>query len=701
MRRRKTFAICVSVLLCFIATAVPAADQFKEGDEIEISYLGEWRPGKVMKTNQRGDVLAQFEFAGASQQKPFKASDVRYAYESGALARAKVWSDASGKFRLKAALIEIDDDTITLRKPDKTETKVPIAKLSESDQQFLKKLQKESGGGLVKPPKPPALEDFGGAATLSTNQTIAPVTTRAALAPDPLPAYLKLKQGGVGFPTDDFFDRLGAVLTVGGKDAWLLAAVENETPGKALPTRLLWASLERQKIEGRQLLPPGELVLDYHGPSHRLLTFSKEKGEKSRDDVAVLSLWEVTPTDAKVKPVVRWKADSGEGGLHEAWGRIIDADVVLQRWKKQEYIGWDVTAKKARYRITQESFFAPLATLSAGRKYLLMPEDKGVRIFEAATGRQVSSLPVQGGVAGIAVSEDGRKAAVLGQTTLSVWDLTDAAAAPQKYQAETIGTPFSAELFWVGDQRIMADDGHRGEVLFSLKLKLSLWNYQFDMNAIPKSSGHRVHEIIDQHLVYGAALRDGAKAGLAVGAVTLPGPQVNETESTVDPESLLVIKPGTPIRLDVRAGENNARVQAALEAKIQANGWTLSPTATTVLVAEMKRGDQQTINYRFGGFGKPESTQSATVVPFISSAKIMIGEQVAWQSGTSSGAPGIVMLKEGQTVQNEVDRWQKPNVEFFDKVEIPPRIMDPAKKNGLGTTQVTNRGLIVDSKRGP
>jgi hypothetical protein len=99
-----------------------------------------------------------------------------------------------------------------------------------------------------------------------------------------------------------------------------------------------------------------------------------------------------------------------------------------------------------------------------------------------------------------------------------------------------------------------------------------------------------------------------------------------------------------------------------------------------------------------GGFGRPVSTESVTVTPYISSLKITMGDKVIWQSGTSTGAPPIVVLKEGQTVQEEVDRWQKPNPGFFDTVDISDRIMDPAKRNGLGTTQVTNRGLVQGSR---
>jgi len=41
-----------------------------------------------------------------------------------------------------------------------------------------------------------------------------------------------------------------------------------------------------------------------------------------------------------------------------------------------------------------------------------------------------------------------------------------------------------------------------------------------------------------------------------------------------------------------------------------------------------------------------------------------------------------------------VNRWQRPNVDFFEKIDIPEKLLDPTKRNGIGATQVTNRGLI-------
>lgn len=687
--------------LSLVARPVAAAEKYEVDEQIEVFVFNEWRAATVIETDKKGNVLAEYEHVGPTR-KVFPPAQVRHAYESGALTRGRNWSDPSGKFRTKAALLTInDDDTLTIRKEDLTELKIPLANLSDADKKYIKTLKKEGGLKVLAGPEPPPLEDFadGASGAFGIPFTGEEGGQRTALAPDPIPAYMKMKQGGVAFAFDDSSDKLGAVLPLGGPDCWVLAALENENPWtKGLPTRVLWVSLTKQKVEKRQLLPAGEAVLDYHPASRRLLTYAALKDDGSTSSWGgkpVLTLWETSPTEEKVKPVVRWNADSGEGVFHEPWARIIDANTVLQRYKKQEYVAWDISAKAVKYRIAQESFFAPLATLSGGRKYLFLPEDKGVRVLEASTGKLLFGLPTKNGASGIAVSEDGRRAAVLEDYNLVVWDLTDPAAEPQRFEAQAIGTPFRADLAFVGDNRIMSDAGHFGNVMFSMKTKIALWNYHFDHSAVHEDKGRRLREIVDRHLIYAASVQAGAQRGLAVGAVQLPGPKVDEVEATTTYESLLVLKPGSEVRLQVATGQYDAQVRRALEQEIEKNGWVLSESAGIVVEAKMGQSPTQTVTYSSGGFGRGQSTESVSVTPFYSSLQVKIGEQVAWSSGTSTGAPPMLWLREGQTAQGEVSKWQNPQPGFFDTVDIPDKILDPAKKNGLGTTEVTNRGLVV------
>jgi len=677
-----TFALIVA-FTCF--SPASAANRFNSGDDVEVHYLGSWRPAKVVSTNARGEVLLEYEFAGRSHRKAFKQNEVRQKYEAGALTRLRTWTDSTGNFKVEAVLLGSDGEAITLRKPDLSEIKVPIAKLSTGDQSYVERIMK-SAGAAGKFFKLPPLEKF-------TDNPVPQKSVseqRAALTPDPLPAYVTLKQGGTAFAKADFHESITAVIAIGGPDGWLLAATKNQGDK---PSRVIWISADKNKAEGQQLLPAGEIVLDYHAPSHRLLTYAEFKDHEKYGNATVLTLWKVIPSDEDAKAIVRWDATvdwTKKPG--EPWARLINGDIVLHRAKKYEFVGWDTAQKQVRYRIVQESFFAPDPALSPGGRHLLIPNDKKVHIYDAATGNLLSVLPSVDGSAAVAVTNDGRRVAVLGRSTLRVWNLTDAASEPQVYQAETIGTPFDSNLSWVGTDRLMASRRSTGQLLFSLKHKCTLWSYQTDFTSrIHQWRGERLREVVADHLVYAATVREGSKQGFAVGSVQLPGPQVDEAAASLDPESLLIMKPGSGVQIQVRAGQNTPRVRAALEKEVAKNGWRIDPSASATLIAEMKRGETQDVTYRFFD-GRGE--ESASVTPYISSLKLNVGEVVAWQSGTSSGAPFSVRLKEGESVQDEVDRWQRPNPAFFDSVDIPDKIMDPAHRNGLGTTKVTNRGLV-------
>src|SRR5687767_3866057 len=97
------FSLRLSLLLATIvlstAAMSAAAGPYKEGDEIEVFMLGEWRPGKVVAVNARGQVLAEYEFAGRPHREAIAAANVRFVYEAGALAASRTYSDASGSFK--------------------------------------------------------------------------------------------------------------------------------------------------------------------------------------------------------------------------------------------------------------------------------------------------------------------------------------------------------------------------------------------------------------------------------------------------------------------------------------------------------------------------------------------------------------------------------------------------------------------------
>jgi len=440
-------------------------------------------------------------------------------------------------------------------------------------------------------------------------------------------------------------------------------------------------------------------------------------------------LWEVLPTDKQVKPVVRWDAHVNDIVDRAPWARLINGNIVVQQSSGtgvpnasgvpnapepnlpgprhgavprpggmghgHELMAWDAAGKKMLYRTEQKSFLAPSPTLSGGRRYLFIPEDHQVRVLEAATGETLLTLPASR-MGTTAVTDDGRRVAVLDEDKLTVWNLTDSSVKPQSYEARAIGAMFpapGAPLNWIGDDRVMVTNSAGHLVLISLPHKMPIWTYEFDLSAHVSSREQRGREIAAGYLVYSASARKGFQTLMAIGAVALPGPNVDEVVASFDPESLVVLKPGMAVRVEVKAGDNNARIEASLKRKIQANGWKLDPAATIVVTAEMTRGETQQIKYRKLGVPGPSSEETITVTPEFSIVSVKVNGKPVWIAAT--GIPPFIEVPQGKTLQDEIDYYQKPNVEFFDRVEIPDRIRDPDKiANGLGTTKITTRGLV-------
>ena len=71
-------------------------------------------------------------------------------------AKARTWSDSTGQFRMEAVYVGRAGDSITLRKTDGAEISVPLARLSQVDQEFVAALGEQTGGEKPELWQPPA-----------------------------------------------------------------------------------------------------------------------------------------------------------------------------------------------------------------------------------------------------------------------------------------------------------------------------------------------------------------------------------------------------------------------------------------------------------------------------------------------------------------------------------------------------------------
>ncbi|HTN77917.1 MAG TPA: SHD1 domain-containing protein [Pirellulaceae bacterium] len=709
-RRLRVVVWTLGLLVSLVAASrLPAAETYKVDDAVEIFFLNRVQPATVVGIDKRGLVVVEFEFAGGLQQRTYKPAEIRRALEPGTLSHERLWTDATGKFKLKAKLLAIDDVNVTLRKTDKSEVTLEIAKLSNPDKKLVAEIAKATeiradagpgrpafptpsplpgGEATAAAPAPPELTEFAldSAADAGTENLTGPV----ALTPDPRPNYLTLAAGGASVKAE-LFDEVTSLVSAGGNDGWVIATIVNAHPQHPGATRAVWCSLTKKKIETQQLLPAGESALDYHAPSRRLLTFSQRRASAAPLGVPVLTIWEVGPKDKEAKAVVSWQPlKEARHPLRDPWCRLIHANLVVTALGDQHLTAWDVEKKQVRYRVKLggAGFSGEAPVLSGGRKYVLLPNDHRACIYEAETGKLVSVLPAENFISAVGISGDGQQAVVHWHRGFAIWDLTDATAKPRQFQSP-VGLAKSIGL--LSDDRVLIGTNHQ-LCLYNLSKDLPIWSY--DLIGSPR--GPHVADVVGTCFPYTALEHQSGGKMLCIGAVDLPGEAAEAAETAANRENLLVVKPGTAVRVNVATGEFNARTKEALEKKAVANGWRLTPDAAIVITAEMKRGEATTRKYQAALGG---ATTDVTITPAISEVTIKDGEKLLWQSGTQTHVSSFFLLAQGQSLQQAVDQQQNANPGFFEHVLIPKEILDPKWSGGFGSSLLTARGL--EKKGGP
>jgi hypothetical protein len=93
---------------------------------------------------------------------------------------------------------------------------------------------------------------------------------------------------------------------------------------------------------------------------------------------------------------------------------------------------------------------------------------------------------------------------------------------------------------------------------------------------------------------------------------------------------------------------------------------------------------------------------TATLTPFTAELEIRRGADVLWSRSTVNHVPSLLHLQEGETVQDAVKRYEKPDAGFFARLTLPPRIPKPEISAQVGRSVLTNgqwQDLKVSSRR--
>lgn len=615
----------------------------------------------------------------------------------GAFAQEKeqrLWKDASGKFQIRAALVEQTATTVRLHTADGRELSVPIQRLSQADQDYLKSLSAPAenpfSGGKPLPGAASAKPSSAGAASgglralpesksvgaemalpaTGTTVDLASSPVERPFVPDPRPDVPALAAAVVPVCSVDPYDKVSLPVPMDLAQGRFLISIGRNLVSKPqeIRGRIYAVSLAGKKSEVVWEHPRAVRVWDHDAASGRtLIVDNLDHSERGGDLVMVEGL-----DKGSASPLYR-RMLPGAGKVGAAprveWARLLSGSHAAVIVDRVLYV-WDLPAAKLLYRVEKVDASEP-PVFSGSQQLMAIPQRGKVLIVETASGTVCKSVATEARTTpGAAFNASGRLLAICASNQYLVWDCVKDKAVSQATTTEHLG---AHPIHWLGPKMFRAALGDA----IQLDLGMSVWKYTLSTSTEP---------VIVGNMLVSATTHDQC----TVTCVEIPHKSAQESVDRLmrAGDAAMLVRPGSAVAVAVETTEqvDRAAIQASLAQAAEKAGWKVAQRAPITLVAKIGRGKTRELQYHsLGGGGRTTST--ATITPFTAELEIRSGSDVLWSRSSMNHVPMLLRLQEGETVQDAVKRYERPNPEFFAMLDLPPRIPKPeiAAKVGMST----------------
>jgi len=604
----------------------------------------------------------------------------------------RTWKDASGKFSIKAKFVSNNAGTLTLAREDGEEVEIELKKLCDADQKYVAALEKENKDNPFKSaakadPFKTKKAGMGTAKSKGASGEAREINAdwsdarNLILAPDKSDWQVTIstseappagKARAIMIPAKaGFFEKLkGMVVSADGKKAVL--GYTNDPPGGGeTMTRVVLVDLEKSKTLGAAGSPGMMAPLALSDDGTQVLMKRDEFGFGKADR---LELWTLNGSGI-AKGISFFPYGDAQGIDRDVkWAAFLTGEKALTVSNKGKLVLWDLGSAKAIYSLGIQDGATP--ALSADRKLLAFTTGKEVGVLDVESG---SVLGLKGApntpFAALAFSPSGKKFAVAAIDKLWAFDTATGNLLGEMLMT---GMAVQGEAFWTDEDHVLV--GH--QYLLDVANQVKLWQYQGAERAI------RVG-LLTMFLAENGHQAPGA---LILAPLPQPSAKAMLARAMIDPE-FFVLKPGAPVKVvvdQVTDAGKRAGIASALAEKVAAVGAKASPNATLELVASTEVGKQREIDYRT--IGRGFGTKSYKVQEYISRVKLVYQGKTAWET-SSYNIPHFVHLRNGQTMDQYLKEQEKPNYEFFSKVELPKLLTRPTGTPTLGQSRVSPSGI--------
>ena len=631
------------------------------------------------------------------------------AFSTLVAAELRQWSDTSGKFKIKAKFVSLENGTLTLEKEDGEEIEIELKKLSPADQKAATDLSKAKEDDPFKPkakakskddpfkakaktttpaqparparpgaPKATEPSDDGDVPVIKVDWSKADVIT---LAPpesgwkvEPLKVELpeaggKLKPISLPQKTNFFEGMKGVLVSRDLKRAVIGYNMGNPQQGGS--TRLLGVDLATGKAGGSVSAPVQMVPLVIHDDGEQILMRRDEFGFGNLDRLEVWSmktgkiekLWICTPY-----------AEVSGGPRDVMWAEFLDAEhlatasrggkVAILKYPEMEPVCWFQTTDGK-------------PALSPDRKLIAYCNGSDVGLFDVEKRQVVAqqSTPMKLQWPQLAFSPSGKRLGCIAFDKVLMWDV---ATGKLEQSFAPTGLMIKDSIEFPDEDYILGN----GKFLIDMPNQLKFW--QFD--------GADQIRCINGVAYVGVSAGNNAPGALLT--MTLPHAGAKELlkKALTDP-TLFVLRAGTTVKLDLN-GVTDAAQRAAIEQALTKRLATIDckpgPVGTIDLVASVEGPKERELRYHGSGLYKTKE--------FITRLKFVYQGQPAWES-SGSNISFIISLSRDDNIENYLRQREKPDYTFFDRAELPKFLQKPTAGQGpgrsltLGQSTITTAGL--------
>jgi hypothetical protein len=707
------FLAIAATLWCdfFIAPAqAQRKSDFRVGEKVEVKWMNKYYPGSVTSVDPRSGLLdLRFNVDGDERtwrypgQEPWVrklAAGTAGATKPRAIVSAapkeypaRTWTDSTGKFKLEASFAGREGDNIQLKKSDGKTIELAVAKLSKEDVAYLEGLSAAAGAGnpfeaaaeVATPVTPAAASEREANWDTAKRLAIQPIEG-CSITPDPGAALPALEENrslvlaGTGFipraggraENNNFFESPKSIL-LNSTSGEALVVFLNEPPGGGARTvRLSRCDLKRGQFVDEIRFAGGLAPRDV-SPSGKLVASLPERTGGSE-----LNMIEVAKIEGKsVTPKRRWNM-----GAWNDWSRrfeqafFVDDErlLTISSWGGVATL-WNIDKAEAIWTVDFRQHSMP--ALSPGRKQLAVAAGDGIAILDAATGNTLGRAQSDDGAGGtLTFSPDGKRLGSLSARRVQVWDLTTGKLTHDVWFPKQMA---GKDLDFLGGNFVLVDN----HFLVDLAKRIVLWEYD-----LPMTRGQRVGSLAGGKFWF---VSGGQQAPYSLSCCTLPDAAARAKSDSLNADDVLALEPGARVSLAINLpGDDDVkRAMKNLTERLRANGMVVADNAPLVLEASITQGSSETVSYRH--FGSFTPSEQATVTKQISLLTLKENGQELWRASGSFGghAPGIVHLKQGQSVQQAIDDQQQANpARFFASVNLPKYLARHPEEGVYGSSKV-------------